>query len=426
MLIFPERHHRLCEAAVQTPLIDTHEHLHEERDRLALGDGLDFAYLFRSYVVHDLVSAGMKQGDADEMALDNLDQDEKWRRVAPFWDRIRHTGYGRSIALTIAEIYGIADLDQNSYRDVTTLMREQNQPGIHRWLIGEKAGVERYILHHVGDAGTVWRRGADSGLGRQVLAVNCFFKDSLPLDDFEAHTGIRADCWEAFQGVMTWYFDRYGKQAVAIKNNCSYWRDLRFDNPTPQQVAAAFEKGYVRAQTLEPGELKALQDGAFHFCLGQAERHGLPVQIHTGYLAGNNNLDFNRIRPKDLTNLFLQYPQIRFDLFHIGYPFQGEVAALAKNFANVYINLCWAWIIDPHATGEALKTFISSVPLNKIFGFGGDVFMADGVYGHARMARWGTAWALAEMIERGYVDDEEAARIARMILYDNAREFFAL
>ena len=36
-----------------------------------------------------------------------------------------------------------------------------------------------------------------------------------------------------------------------------------------------------------------------------------------------------------------------FDIFHIGYPYQQTLSALAKNFANVYIDMCWAHIISP-------------------------------------------------------------------------------
>ncbi|HEY64484.1 MAG TPA: amidohydrolase family protein [Caldilineae bacterium] len=426
MFRLPDRYPRLRDVVEQTPLIDTHEHLQEERERLALGDRLDFAYLFRAYLLADLISAGMADTDAENMPTDALDQDEKWRRVARYWERVRYTGYGQAIALTIREVYGIADLNQHTYRDVTAAMRAHNKPGVHHWLLREKAGVAWYILHDVEEDGDVYRDETDPGLCRQALAVNRFLEDPLPLDRLAARTGIRADSWEAFLATIDWYFERYGREAVAIKNNCPYWRSLYFEDVSPQQAAAAFEKRYVRGQPLEPGDLKALQDATFHHCLRRAAEYDLPVQIHTGYLAGNRNLDLERIRPGLLTNLFVQYPSVRFDLFHIGYPYQSEVAALAKNYPNVYIDLCWAWIIDPYATRRALQTFISAVPVNKIFGFGGDVRMADGVYGHARFARWGVAWALTEMIDEGYLGEEDACVIARRVLHDNAQAFFKL
>ncbi len=426
MFDLPDRYPRLREAVERTPLIDTHEHLQEEHDRLALGDRLDFAYLFQAYLTADLISAGMSPADAEAMPTDQMGQDEKWRRVAPFWERARHTGYGRAISLTIREVYGIQDLNARTHRDVTAAMRAHNQPGVHRWLIRERAGVEWYILHDVEDNSAVYRDGADPALCREVLAVNRFLEDPLPLDELATRTGIRADSWEAFRATIDWYFERYGGEAVAIKNNCPYWRSLRFEDVPPERAAAAFEKRYVHGEPLEPTERKAMQDATFHHCLRRAVEYDLPVQIHTGYLAGNNNLEASRIRPTDLTNLFTQYPDARFDLFHIGYPYQGEVAALAKNYPNVYVDLCWAWIIDPYATRHALQTFIGTVPVNKIFGFGGDVRMADGVYGHARIARWGVAWALTEMIDQGYLGEADAVVIARMILHDNAQAFFGL
>jgi predicted TIM-barrel fold metal-dependent hydrolase len=426
MFDLPERYPELRDAVEQTPLIDTHEHLQEERERLALGDQLDFAYLFSAYLLADLVSAGMAQADADEMPASNLGQDEKWRRVAPFWEQTRRTGYGQAIAMTIREVYGVSELNAHTYRDVTAAMQACNRPGVHRWLVREKAGVQWCILHNLDSGSAVYRDDADTALLRQALAVNRFLEDPLPLDDFAARTGLRADSWEAFQATLDWYFERYAREAVAIKNNCPYWRSLRFEDVPPGRAAAAFEKRYARNQSLEPEEVKALQDATFHHCIRRAAEHDLPVQIHTGYLAGNRNLEADRIRPTDLTNLFVQYPHVRFDLFHIGYPYQGEVAALVKNYPNAYVDLCWAWIIDPYGTRHALQTFIGTVPANKIFGFGGDVIMADGVYGHARTARWGVAWALAEMIDESYLSEDDAVTVARMILHDNARAFFRL
>jgi hypothetical protein len=39
--------------------------------------------------------------------------------------------------------------------------------------------------------------------------------------------------------------------------------------------------------------------------------------------------------PTLLTNLFFLYPNLKFDLFHISYPYQGELSVLAKGFPNV-------------------------------------------------------------------------------------------
>jgi len=135
-------------------------------------------------------------------------------------------------------------------------------------------------------------------------------------------------------------------------------------------------------------------------------------------------MDVRHIQPTRLTNLFVQYPEARFDLFHIGYPYQEEVLALAKHFANVYVDMCWAWIIDPRASVRFLEQFVTAVPSNKLFGFGGDYVVAEPVYGHLRIARDGIARALSELVEEDYLTTPEALAIARRILRENALEVF--
>ena len=71
-------------------------------------------------------------------------------------------------------------------------------------------------------------------------------------------------------------------------------------------------------------------------------------------------------------DLFLQYPQARFDLLHAGYPYMRELVALVKLFPNVYINMAWFDLLSPIAAKNYLLEWISSVPTNKIFAFGGD------------------------------------------------------
>jgi hypothetical protein len=427
MLELPFHYPNLCQVSEEIPLIDTHEHLQEEQDRLALGEGLDFSYLFfRPYQLADMVSSGMTLADANRLQSDSLGQEEKWRLIAPYWQRVGYTGYGRAVEVTVREMYGIPGLNEETYDEVTAAMRARNKPGVHSWIIREKAGVALCILHNIDGDGIVYRQNADPVLYCQALAVNHFLQNPIPLEKLATITGVVPDSWASYQALIDRYFNLYHDKAVAIKNNCPYWRSLYFDDVPDNRAEEIFRKAYVLGKPITLSEVKALQDATFHHSIRQAVRYDLPIQIHTGYLADNYNLDLSRVHPANLTNLFTQYPQARFDIFHTAYPYQAELAALAKNYPNVYIDMCWAWGIDPIGTKKSLQTFIGAVPLNKIFGFGGDVWMADIVYGYARLARWGIAWALAEMVDQGYFGEEEAVLATRRILYENAQEFFNL
>jgi len=61
----------------------------------------------------------------------------------------------------------------------------------------------------------------------------------------------------------------------------------------------------------------------------------LPVQIHTG-LAKLQGSD-----PLLLDNVISGYPDVRFVLFHGGFPWIYNTVTLAHNYANVIIDFNW-------------------------------------------------------------------------------------
>ena len=163
----------------------------------------------------------------------------------------------------------------------------------------------------------------------------------------------------------------------------------------------------------------------FHFILDIANEKQLVLQIHTGIQEGNGNHLANS-NPEALTNLFIRYPDVEFDIFHIGYPYEHVLTVLAKNFPNVTIDMCWSHIVSPNASVQALIEWVDTVPLNKISAFGGDLLFVDGVYGHQYLARQDVAKALAQKIDEGLFDIEKAGKIANMLLYDNPKRIFRL
>ncbi|MGQ9605741.1 MAG: hypothetical protein ACUVTW_06030 [Thermogutta sp.] len=67
-----------------------------------------------------------------------------------------------------------------------------------------------------------------------------------------------------------------------------------------------------------------------------------------------------------------------------------------------------------------------TAPSNKLFTFGGDYFVVEPVLGHARIARRGIALALGELVEEGWLSQEDALGLIPSIMRENARAFFRL
>ena len=195
----------------------------------------------------------------------------------------------------------------------------------------------------------------------------------------------------------------------------------------PKERAAPAFNGMISSWNLRgPEDVKTAQDFLFRYCVGKATEYGLPVKLHTGYYAGRNPMPLSRLRhnASDLCDILKDFPDTKFVLMHIGYPYQDEFIALAKHYRNAYIDMCWAWIINPAASVRFLKEFLVAAPANKLFTFGGDYIVAENVYGHSVLARRGIAQALSELVAEGWLKAEEVPQLADRLMRGNAREAF--
>jgi predicted TIM-barrel fold metal-dependent hydrolase len=147
-----------------------------------------------------------------------------------------------------------------------------------------------------------------------------------------------------------------------------------------------------------------------------------PVAVHCGIW-----WDYRTVDSKPMIDIVTRYPEVRFDLYHLGMPFVRDTIFIAKNFPNAYLNLCWTYIISQSITEQAIQEIIDTVPVNKIFAFGGDsCWSVESVYGHLKMARQTLAKALSERVENELLDLDGARHILKLWMYDNPVAFYRL
>jgi hypothetical protein len=411
----------------QTPFVDTHEHLIEESMRLRgqVGDRLflcnDWAYLFSHYLDSDLISAGMPKEDHKRFLSPDVPTEEKYRLVAPWWERTKHTGYAQAIRYTLKGLYGEEDLTETSVHRIAEKFQEMVRPGFYAHILREKANLEHC---QVNSLQRIFMESEQPDLLRQDLSIVAL-STGLNRAQVEVESGKNADTLEGWLEVIDWHFATYGPQAVAVKNQSAYSRRLDYDRATQEQADPLFAR-HAQGAKLSPEESKTLQDFLMRYCIRKATEQGLPVKLHTGYYAGYGGMPLHRVRQNasDLCPLLQDFPDTRFVLMHIGYPYQDEFIALAKHYPNVSIDLCWAWIINPAAGVRFVKEFLMAAPANKLFTFGGDYIPVEPIYGHSCIARRGLAQALTELVEEGWIAQEETPALIERLMRGNANETF--
>jgi predicted TIM-barrel fold metal-dependent hydrolase len=162
-----------------------------------------------------------------------------------------------------------------------------------------------------------------------------------------------------------------------------------------------------------------------HAALQAARDNDLTVVFHTGLQAGGMNL-VEDTKPTHLTNLFMEYRDLRFDLLHAGYPYAHECGVLGKYFPNVWVDLAWIHVITGAGTQQFLLDWLDLVPGSKILGFGSDTLTLENIYGALEIAKENLSAVLAERVRRGWDTMEEARELAWRMLRANPIECYRL
>lgn len=427
-------------------LVDTHEHIMREKERDEYA--VDFSYLFPVYTNSDLVSAGMPPSLMEAARLpmyryrllwnqrrrvrrfmveperEDMSTEERWQAIEPYWEAMRSTAYAKATLIAMRDIFGIEDLNRNTYLELSQAITDSRKPGWYRHVLKEKANIEISLLDLDQQSEDV-----DRDLFVPVMRMDNFISilTRAELGYIEADTGIAIHSLDDLVSAMQTTLDRHVKVGIAaVKSALAYERMLEYDKVTRHEAEVVFNRIAMHLGE-EPSfaEAKPLQDYMMHQVIRAATSRGLPMQIHTGLQEGNLNIITNA-KPTHLINLFIEYREAKFDLMHGGYPYIHEWASLAKNFANVYADLTWLEIISPEISRQLLHELIETVPGNKILAFGGDSVIVEMAYGHARMARRVVARVLSEKVSEGYMDEAEAISLAHKMLRSNATAIFKL
>lgn len=405
------------------PAIDCHEHLQRESE-LPQGEDVHIGRFFIHYANCDLVSAGMPAAEMTRVQNDpNLSPRERFALIAPWYRKAWNTGYCEAVRIAIQDLYGVEDLTENSVEALTEAMRRAIRPGFTRQVF-DRAGIDLAMNNPFGP-----KLIFNPDFGRDCF--RCDMTDSFtgfPILGMAEETGIDILSLDDYLRAIDWYFEQHASQASALKVGRAYDRSLYFED-APRSAAEPVFNRLMAASMLNQRpaqvEIQVLENFILHYLCRKCGEYGLRMKFHTGLQEGYGNLITNS-RAALMANLFLKYPKTGFDIYHISYPYQDELATLAKNFANVTVDFCWMWIINPAAGRRALSEMLDCVPANKLHGFGGDFIFVEGTYAHVKMARREIGRVLCEKVEEGRFGEEYALQVGQMLLRQNALDHFNL
>lgn len=312
------------------------------------------------------------------------------------------------------------------------MMNSLAKEGFYKWVM-EKANIGKVLLDH----GLNLQHDIehfDKSIFRGVLRFDqlLFIKNFKDLVEASQIMNYSIHDLNDYEIALRRYIRENMEKYVAAKILALvYEYDLKIDYSTKSEAEYAFKAiiegdGIKTSSYYQPSynEIRPFHNYMINVLLSELEKLNKPIQIHTGIQ--DDSLSWPPVgplyngNPVYLTNLFKEFPKVKFILFHAGYPYYHEVGVLGKQWPNVFLDLCTVHHINPESYKNILSEWLEMVPNNKIMGFGGDQFFVESSYGGSKIARFAINEVVQEKIEKGHWDKEDGEKVIRRVLWENA------
>ncbi len=409
----------------RTPIIDVHEHHIPEVFASREVGLLDlFEQSYAGWTQARPYPLPSESRDSDPML--SASSDTTWDGLVPYLEGSGTNAFVRNLVGAIDDLYALdgAGITRGNWKEIDAEVRRRHRDPSWTGAVLDRAGVRLAIT----DPYTDPLLDAHAALGeryRSVLRINALAFGWHPdrrdhngncAHEIAERAGVRLERFEDYEALLERVVETmHTRHQVGLKNALAYDRSLDFDDPDEPLA----RKAWLNPRA-NPAEQKAFGDFVVDRLCRLAGERDIPVQMHLGtaIIRGSHPL---RVAP-----LIERHPQTRFLLMHLAYPWSADLLGLAFVYRNIWLDLTWSFLLSPAHFRRALHEAIDVLPDESRLMLGGDNWHAEETYGSMRWARALIGRVLGERIDAGDFGREEAERLARRILHENAAAFFSL
>ncbi len=398
----------IVSALEKLPVYDCHEHLPPESKRLMQEP--DAFTLFSHYCQHDLYTGGMDKDTMTKILWNPGDIDWKWKTFEPYYKQMKQTCYCRAAHIAMERFYGESELTADNVHNVSQRIKEANTQGLYDRVLRDACG----IVASINCDGVL----NDTHNGRILQTIRT-------IDGLYSYEDVQKQLSDGKSPVrsiddVTAACERFASSAKAKGAVGMKFMAFYIDGATKADAEATLQRLSAEPSLRLPRR-NPLNEYVLTSLLRMAHDSGLVCCMHTGYWN-----DYRELSPENLLPFIIENQDVKIDLYHVGYPYVREAVMLGKVWPNVRMNMCWTYLISQKFAFDALDEMLEMLPDNKIFGFGGDYYVVEKVFGHLTMARETIARVLAKKVTEKSMTLDRALEIARKILHDNPKEFYGL
>jgi hypothetical protein len=390
---------RMIEAAERTPVVDVYERLMPESQRV--GQRVDFIAWLVACMGLDLQAVGLAPDGLGLLRNVEGDPAARWSLLARHWPYLRTTGMGRLVLRVAWELYGVENIDERTWKNISARLWEQAAPGFYERLLHGRANIRLVLVDNAVDVSTRSHCAPIKSYDG-LLSIDCHPKMVSWLQSLDPSAVLTLENLDAS-------IERSVQQCV--EQGCAGFKVGMLPDvsvPSSEQVGWAFGRMF-RYTTATAQVEPDLQSYLGHRLVAAIAGSPLPLQVHVSCddeIAG-------------LGAWARQYPQVRFVGVYNGGGDSYSLSTLGRMLPNVSLALTNVWHL-----GQVLRQWIHRVPLGKILAVGGGLPMVEAACAQALIVRERIAALFAEMITAGELDEEDALVAIDCLLHSNAEAHY--
>jgi hypothetical protein len=394
----------MLEAVDQVPAVDVYERLVPESKRV--NQRVDFIAWLMAYAGTEIQALGLKPSELALMGNIEAKPEDRWGLVARNWPHLRTTGTGRMVLRIAWELFGAEDIDERTWKDISASLWQQTRAGFYRELLCERGNISTVLVDNVVDPDTQTCcapiKSCDS-----LLSTSCRPELESLMDELGQSSALTLD-------LLNVLIARFVQQGVENRSVSFKLRKLPDVAPlSDEQVAWAFGR-LLRREEPTPHADPQLSGHILSRLLSHIAETGVPLEV---YVQGDAQI-------QQLGALAAQYPQVRFVAMCARGNDAFPLSTLGRTVPNISLALVDLWRVAPYVARQALRNWLHSVPLCKIFALGGNMTMVEAICVQALVAREQIALLLAEMVAGGELDEQDALLAMERVLCANAASYF--
>lgn len=388
-----------------------------------------FDIVLEPYLSWFIAGAGMKvidlakdAGEKDLQSWWQKDTGKALRTIQTHLERQLFTGTFQCTRRGIQSLYGI-DIAAFNVDDWMSADRaiSENYGNMFAWYRKAMGRVHfselirpvhpEFYFRNQTEAGAKAELEFTSTIMRVDPFLDLWRKDSPRRDGLADSVGIEprdASTWRAFLDKI---FDIAAERKTnGIKQLQAYSRRLDFPRRSDSEV--------VWSGDLNQEQVTVFKDWVMNECCKRADERGWPHQIHVG----THNI--TESSPMPLNSLAQRYPNMNIVMIHC-WPFLDEAGWLAKHNPNVYIDTCWAPVLNPEYFRKSLSDWINYVPVHKIM-CSHDSTTVEMAAGSSVFTREIMTEILAAQKEKLTLTASSVMRAAADLLHNNAVRIYGI